>query len=110
MTLPQSDIDDTLNTLQNGLTGLRPMEAVSLIDRWHEQLQRSDRQELQQIALDLGELKRHLSTGNLDAKTIGALLQRIGEQTAQAASLTSGGAEAKLRQLGQLLAAAGRTL
>lgn len=104
------DIDATIGALQGGLTALSPAAAVSNIENWHSQLQGSDDAGLKQIAADLAELKGMLSSGNLNGKSIGALLVSLGNGTTTAAAGAPAGVSAKLMSLGSLLTGAGNSL
>ncbi len=104
------NIDATIGALQGGLTALAPAAAVSNIEMWHGQLEGSDNATLKQVATDLAELKGLLTNGNLNGKSIGAVLVRLGHGTTTAAAGAAGDVSTKLAALGALLTTAGNSL
>lgn len=105
-----SDLDATIDALHGGIMAISPSAAVSTIDGWQAQLQSANQPELQAIANDLGELKRQLTSGDLNGRAIGQLLTRLAERTSAAAGSADGAKQGKLQQLAQLLSKAGRSL
>jgi hypothetical protein len=100
---PTVDLDTTIAALQQGLTSVPADEAVAIIDSWQQQLQGHD------LAEDLGELKQALLNG--DTASIAEILVDLGEDTSgEAASSVSDEISPKIKQLGELLMQAGRSL
>ena len=102
-------LDQTLNVLGGGLSGLAPESALHSIEFWESELQATGKPEFNNLARDLAALRTHL-TGDLDGNAIGKLLLRLGQQTTTAAGQAGSGVNAKLHHLGDLLSRAGGVL
>ncbi len=102
-----SELDQTISALQGGLTSVPPATAVSVIDSFEKQVSSLG---ATQIATDLSQLKELLTSGSATGPAIGKVLSQLGEQTTSAASGADATVSSKLRQLGQLLADAGKSL
>ena len=106
--LAQSDsptVDETISTLQGGLTAIPLDAAISNIEGWQAQLDGSSDAAVQDISSQLGELKTALQADTIDGTEVGGLLVRLGEGTAAAAGGDSG-----LTELGGVLTQAGNGL
>ncbi|MBD1843298.1 alpha/beta hydrolase [Cyanobacteria bacterium FACHB-63] len=98
--IQMNDLDSTLNLLQQNLTAADPAAAIALIERWEIQLQDTP------LFGKLSELKRAILEGRTTA--IAAMLEELGEATC--ATVAQEQEAAKVDQLGQTLAQAGRSL
>lgn len=97
-----ADLDGTISALQGDITSLPTETVLAVIDSWQQQLQGND------IAEDLGELKDALTNG--DKESISRILIDLGEDTKGAASDATGDVATKVKQLGELLAKAGKSI
>lgn len=99
-----SEVDQLISALQGGLTSVPPATAVSIIDSFEQQVRGAGATE---IANNLTELKKLLTSGNATGPAIGKVLGSLGQQTTSAAS---GPDASKFSQLGKLLSDAGASL
>ena len=98
-------LNSTIAALQQGLTSIPADQAVAVIESWQQQLQGND------IAEDLGELKAALTAGSSSkGMSVSEILTDLGEDTSEAATSASGDVAAKVKQLGELLSQAGKSL
>ena len=102
-----SELDQTISALQGGLTAVPPATAVSVIESFEQQVSSLG---ATQIASALSELKQLLTSGSATGPAIGKVLSQLGEQTTSAASSADATVSGKLKQLGQLLTEAGKSL
>ena len=102
----------TINTLQQGLTGVPISTAITRIDEWYQLLQESGLPGLQDVARELGNLQSLLSLEGkvFDGRSIGRSLSMLGAQTIQVAAKATPAAQADLSTLGDLLIKAGGEL
>ncbi len=98
------DLETTISALQKGLTSIPAEQAVAVIDSWQQQLEGTD------LAEDLGQLKSALVSGTANGTSLAEMLTDIGEDTSEAATTANGDVAAKVKQLGQLLSQAGKSL
>ena len=78
--LAQSDsptVDETISTLQSGLTAIPLDAAISNIEGWQAQLDGSSDAAVQDISSQLGELKTALQADTIDGTEVGGLLVRL---------------------------------
>lgn len=103
-------LDQTLDLLHGGLSGMVPSAAIHSIENWESELQAAGRPGLTNIARDLAALRTELRSGSLDGSVIGRLLLRLGQETTVVASQAGGDAASKLHTLGEMLTRAGGVL
>jgi hypothetical protein len=96
-------LDTTIKAIQGGLTSLAADKGVKNIEGWMQQLDEAEFRGAKTIRDNLGKLKRHLESGNLDGAAIGELLGTLGQATVRAASNAQGAQGRKIQQLGELL-------
>lgn len=105
-TIQTSDLDATLNLLQQDLTKADPAVAIALIERWETQLQDTD------IFAKLSELKQVILEGRSTA--IAQLLDELGQATSASVAHIhdhgSANVELRIDQLGQALSQASQSL
>jgi ABC-type transporter Mla subunit MlaD len=102
-----AELDQTISTLQEGLTSVPPATALSLIDSFGQQVQDLGKSE---IASNLSALKQLLTSGSATGPDIGQVLVQLGSQTTSTASGADASISNKLQHLGQLLTEAGNSL
>ncbi len=101
------ELDQTIATLQEGLTFVPPTKALSLIDSFGQQVQSLGAND---IASNLSALKQLLTSGSATGSDIGQVLVQLGSQTTSAASGADASISNKLQQLGELLTELGNSL
>ncbi|AFY92262.1 hypothetical protein [Chamaesiphon minutus] len=103
--MAQVDIDTTIAALQQGLTSIPAEQAIAVIESWQQQLQGND------LADDLGELKTALTSGKTSkGMSLAEILADIGADTTEASEGADPSAAAKVKQLGELLSQAAKSL
>lgn len=107
MSTPTAELDEAIATLQEGLTFVPPIKALSLIDSFGQQVQDLGASE---IASNLSALKQLLTSGSATGYDIGQVLVQLGTQTTNTASGADASITNKLQQLGQLLTQLGNSL
>lgn len=107
MSASTAELDQTIAALQGDLTSVPPTTALSIIDSFSQQVQGLGASE---IASNLSALKQLLTSGNATGSDIGQVLTSLGSQTSLAASSADAAGSSKLKQLGELLTSAGKTL
>lgn len=103
-------LNATIHALQTGLTSIPLSAAQDNTETWQHQLLQSGEPALQDIGRELGNLQSLLSSGSLNAASIGRSLSMLGAQTTQAATHAEEQLQATLRTLGDQLLEAGRKL
>ena len=108
-TLPndEAQLAATVALLETGITTIAPGRALRTMEVWQAKLRSSGDAELENLSEDLAALQQAISSGNLDAATVGPLLVRIGEQTQAASSKAEANVAQQVNRLGTLLVAAG---
>lgn len=101
------ELDQAIAALQGDLTSVPPATALSVIDSFEQQAQGLGANE---TASNLSALKELLTSGTATGPDIGQVLTSLGSQTTLAASGAEADVSSKLKQLGQLLSEAGKTL
>ncbi|MEP0547861.1 MAG: hypothetical protein ABJF88_13080 [Rhodothermales bacterium] len=105
----RQQLDATLGVLDGGVAALSPAAARSTIERWLDTL--ADHDGMNGVATVLGELRAALAAKPIDGGEVGRILERLGEQTTEAADQADDDAvTSKIERLGGLLASAGRAL
>ena len=100
----EHDLELSVSALKDGPTDLGIAGGRLELGRWTERLAGSDDAALARLGSDLSKLDSQLASGNPDAATVADLLRRIGTATLEAAqSQVGGGAQVRLRELGNLL-------
>ena len=113
-----AEVHATVRELEGGLAQLALSKAVNRIDDWKRQIEVSERDDLRPIADGLGDLRGALVGETVDFLTVGMLLQRLGQQTEDAAGSVPASTpeddstelQASLQRLGSLLRHAGGAL
>jgi methyl-accepting chemotaxis protein len=103
-------IESLSETLDGDLTKIDTETAVGTIDHWYGLLNKSDNQNLKEIANGLKELKQILKRKNANASDIAEALNKVGEQTTEAASEAHRGLKGPIRKFGKLLSKTGKSL
>lgn len=108
----EADLDSTLSLLERpDITDVPLNRAISLIGAWQQELRQSGQENLSSIADDLDALESELMNQPMDGQSIGEIMTRLGEQTAQVAETDAEGTMAEqLQRLGNLLSQAGNQL
>jgi hypothetical protein len=103
------ELDATTSALSGGVASMARASAVAEIETWQQKLEASGDPGLQKIGRDLGDLREHLMSEDLDTGAVGTLLESLGEQTkgVGVGSLPAFVVE-KTRALGDLLSEQGR--
>ena len=104
------EIESLSETLDADLTAIEPEAAIDLIDHWHGVLNKSNDDNLKEIAGSLKELKQVLKRKSADASDISEILIRLGEQTTEAGSDAHRGLKGHIQKFGKLLSKAGKSL
>jgi hypothetical protein len=78
------------------------------LQRWIEELKELHIPELHPVVTDLQALKAHFGSGTLDAKLVGQLLHRLGDNTALVVHFADESVQPRLVNLGQALLEAAR--
>jgi hypothetical protein len=105
-----AELAATIENLEGGLARLPLAKAVGRIEDWRREILATEREELRPIADGLAALHDHLTGERIDGRAIGALLVRLGHQTADAADAADPQLRGGLRRLGSLLRHAGHAL
>ena len=113
-----AEVSALVDTLQGGLTQIPLSKAINRIDDWKRKVTETEREDLQPVAAGLGELHQALTGEGVDGLRVGAILVRLGEQTAASADTvppsTTGDTNEDLvkglQRLGSLLQHAGHAL
>ena len=98
-----SQLNATLQALGGGLSAAAPAAAGN-IDSWISTLNGAGSPALSAISSELENLKSAIGSG--DGSQIGQSLKTLGEHTTTAADSATPDAQAKLRELGQVLSSA----
>ncbi|BAT53316.1 hypothetical protein NOS3756_22750 [Nostoc sp. NIES-3756] len=104
------EIDAVVETLEEDLAQVDTGAAVGSIDKWYNLLHKLDDENLQEIATGLKELKQALNRKTSKASDISNILEKLGEQTAQAGQEAKRGFKGPLQRLGKLLSRTGKSL
>ena len=104
-------LDQTITTLQGGISQLGAGAAIPVISSWEQTLASAGKPELSAISENLASLRTHLGAGDFDPVEAGRLLQTLGAQT-QAVATTPYGLPLSipLSQLALLLNTSAATL
>lgn len=103
-------LESTITYLEGLPTGTSTDSAIANIDGWEERLRTTGKPEFKTIADELQELKKHLTSGNLDGKNISKTLISLGQHTTQAASQADSAVSERLQKLGGWLTKLGETV
>ncbi len=106
----QSDaptLDETISTLQDGVTNIPLDAALANIEGWRQTLESSDDAAQQIVGSQLGDLASALQTKPIDEREVGSLLVSLGKSTV---ILGEDAGNDQLTALGDLLTQAGSSL
>jgi septation ring formation regulator EzrA len=92
------------------LTAAEPETVTDVIDHWQNVLQESEGEGFKEIAENLKQLKKHLTSKKSKTADIAELLVELGEQVDTAANEAKRGYKTKLHTLGKGLRQAGEAL
>lgn len=104
-----TQVQSTTEALRGDLTSLGS-KGTDAIQKWEDKLEGADWRGAKTIHEDLGRLRRHLESGDLDGQKIGELLTKLGEATKRAADHAEGNSGAGLKDLAAALQEAGAGL
>lgn len=100
-------VEETISTLQNGVTNIPLEAAIANIEGWRKVLEDSDNTAQQIVGSQLGDLATALRTQPLDPRELGSLLISVGKSTI---IIAEDAGEDQLVALGDLLTQAGTSL
>lgn len=106
----QSDaptLDETISTLQDGITNIPLDAALANIEGWRPMLESSDDAAQQIVGSQLGDLASALQTDPIDGREVGSLLVSVGKSTV---IVGEDAGNDQLAALGDLLTQAGSAL
>lgn len=106
----QSDapsLDETISTLQDGVTNIPLDAALANIEGWRQTLESSDDTAQQIVGSQLGDLASALQTDPIDGREVGSLLISVGKSTV---IVGEDAGNDQLMALGDLLTQAGSSL
>ncbi|MBC8083000.1 MAG: hypothetical protein H7Z21_07290 [Hymenobacter sp.] len=106
----QNHLDGTAKILSGDLQEETTRAGLdNALQRWIEDVKDASNPELHQIVVDLQALKAHFGGGTIDARLVGQLLGRLGENTSKAAVFVDNPNTAdRVSKLGEALSAAAR--
>ena len=106
----QNHLDGTTKILSSDLQGEADRAGLdNALQRWIEDVKDASNPELHQIVVDLQALKAHFGGGSIDAKLVGQLLGRLGDNTSKAAIFAENSNTAeRVSKLGEALSAAAK--
>ena len=104
---PTSQLDATINALKGGLANAAGAAAPNIAG-WIQTLKGNT--QMSGISSELQALHDALGSGASDKGALASSLSTLGEHTTKAAASATPDAQAKLRELGQALSAAGGQL
>jgi len=100
-------LDETISTLQDGVTNIPLDAALANIESWRQTLESSDDTAQQIVGSQLGDLASALRTEPIDEREVGSLLVSLGKSTV---IVGNGADNEQLVALGDLLTQAGSSL
>jgi ABC-type transporter Mla subunit MlaD len=104
------EIDGLIDTLDGDLTQVENETSIGAIDTWYNVLHKSEDENIKEIANGLKELKQVLKRSKPKAADIAEVLDRLGEQTQQAAHEAKRGFKGPVQRLGKLLSKTAKSL
>ncbi|MDX1530359.1 MAG: hypothetical protein R3362_02415 [Rhodothermales bacterium] len=106
-----NELEQTIGSLEAGVTSLAPSTAIGIIDVWYDTLKNAEGDGLHAIANLLDDLRTHLRADRLDGRSIGDLMARLGTATrAVAGSAEDSRVGPQLERLAAVLTRAGQAL
>ncbi len=100
--MPAAKLDATIKAANGGITKLSPDQAVKNIEGWEEYLGKHEAPGVKAVVADLGKLKTHLQSGEIDSAAIEKLVKKLGHDTEKVKG--EGPNAAKIKELGEALA------
>jgi len=94
----------------NELTAMDSEQAVGMVDRWINLLNKAEGEQFQQTANSLKELKQALKRNNAKPETIAKALNHVAEQTTTLADEAPRGFKGVIQKLGKQLSSAAESL
>jgi hypothetical protein len=104
------EVDELVEALNGDLSAIDAEGAMSLVNEWHDFLNKSKEPGVKELASGLKELQKLLKSGKADGAEIGEVLEKLGEQTSSFASEAEKGTKSTVQKLAKQLTQAGKTL
>lgn len=104
------EIDDSMKMLDSNLGEMTAEEALSRIDEWYNFLHKAKEPAIKEIVSGIKELQKLVKGGKASGHEIGAVLERLGDQTSEYASEVDKELKNPLQKLGKQLSHAGSSL
>jgi hypothetical protein len=104
------EIDALVEVLEEEMTQVEGETALSAVDNWYSVLNKSEDENLKEIANGLKELKQLLKRSKPNSSEIGEILHRLGEQTQQAGEDAKRGFKGPIQRLGKILVRTSKSL
>lgn len=104
------EIDESMKMLDGNLSEMPMEEALSRIDEWYNFLHKVKEPAVKEIVSGIKELQKMVKGGKASGHEIGAILERLGEQTNEYASEVDKELKNPLQKLGKQLSHAGASV
>lgn len=101
------EIDESMKVLDGDLSEMTAEEALERIDEWYNFLHKVKEPAVKEIVSGIKELQKLVKSGKASGHEIGAVLERLGEQTSEYASEVDKELKNPLQKLGKQLSHAG---